>query len=49
MKNIEKENDIVIIGTYEMVKAYFIKVRPLIEVGKKVRTSVQALDSLLVA
>lgn len=42
MNDIEKENDIVIIATYKMVNAYLAKARPLIEVGKKLQTSVQA-------
>jgi hypothetical protein len=42
MNDIERENEIVIIETCRMVEAYLAKTRPLIEVGKKVQTSVQA-------
>jgi hypothetical protein len=40
MNEIEQENDVVIIETYATVKAYLAKTRPLIQVGKKVQTSV---------
>src|SRR5947207_376809 len=42
VKNIEKNNYIVIIASLKKVKDYLVKARPSIEVGSSVQASVQA-------
>jgi hypothetical protein len=52
INEIKQENDVVIIETYAIVKVYLAKTRPLIQVSKKVQTSVYILkwnnDSYLI-
>lgn len=43
MNKIKQEKDVIIIKIYITVKAYLAKTRPLIQVGKKVQTSVPTL------